>query len=180
MSSAAFRDFWQGYRLVDSKFGVIRQGERDFSVALAGAGLRIAALGDNAGFVSRMAEATDEELRLALAYAAPVSGGLAEDRARLMAETPEPHWRTRTLAHLATSLGGGAVWNAHFPVAGLRVMDNPFVKKSREPVNAAWRDQLLRAIEAGVVPAPSPAVLAEMRARQDQGSTSTPHWISPA
>lgn len=178
--SAAFRHFWQHYRLIDSKFGVIRQGERDFSVALSRAGLRVAALGDNAGFVTRMAEATDEELRLALAYAAPVTGGLAEDRARLLAETPEPHWRTRTLAHLATSLADGPVWNAHFPVAGVRVMDNPFVKKSREPVNTAWRSELLRAIEAGLVPAPSPVVLAELRDRQGQGSTQKPHWLSRA
>ncbi len=35
LAHPAFRAFWQGYRLVDSKFGVIRQGERDFTVALA-------------------------------------------------------------------------------------------------------------------------------------------------
>lgn len=178
ISAPAFRRFWQDYRLVDSKFGVIRQGERDFSVALADGGLRVDALADNAGFVSRMATAPDEDLRLALAFAAPVTGGLAEDRARLLSDPPEPHWRTRTLAHLATTLAEGPVWNAQFPVAGLRVMGNPFVKKSNEPVNFAWRDRVLSAVDAGVAPAPSPIVLAEMRTRQKLGATAKPHWLA--
>jgi Rhamnan synthesis protein F len=97
--SAAFRNFWQGYRLIDSKFGVIRQGERDFTVALAAGGLRVAALGDNPDFLKRMSEAPDEELRLALAYAAPVTGDLSAERERLLAETLTPDWRGRALAH---------------------------------------------------------------------------------
>lgn len=176
----AFRDFWQGYRLVDSKFGVIRQGERDLSVTLGAGGLRLAALGDNQGFLDRMAAAPDEELRLAIAYSASVQGGLAEDRARLLADTTAPHWRTQVLAHLQTSLDGKRVWNAQFPIAAIRVMDYPFVKKSREPVNAEWRSALLRGIADNVVPGPSPAVLGEMKARQELGSLASPHWISAA
>lgn len=178
LAHPAFRRFWQDYRLVDSKFGVIRQGERDLSVALSAAGLRLAGLADNETFVDRMAAARDEELALALTYAAPASGGLAEDRAGLLAAGSGPHWRTRVLAHIRVTLDGKRVWNAQFPAAALRVMDYPFVKKSREPVNSDWRTQLLRAIEAGVVPAPSPAVLAEMQARQAQGADERPHWVS--
>jgi hypothetical protein len=180
LTSQAFRAFWQGYRLVDSKFGVIRQGERDFTVVLSAGVSRVAALGSNADFLARMAEAPDEELRLAMAYGAPVVGGLAEDRVRLLADTPEPHWRTRTLAHLATTLDGKRVWNSQFPVAALRIMTYPFVKKSREPVNADWREQLLRAIQDGVVPSPSRCILDEMHACQRAGSTATPHWAVPS
>lgn len=166
LTHPAFRDFWMGYRLVDSKFGVIRHGERDFGVALAAGGLSIAALGDNEGFLARMAEASDEDLRFALTYAAPATGGLAEDRARLLTPTPEPHWRTRTLAHLATTLGsGGRVWNSQFPVAAARVMGYPFVKKSRELVNADWRTAFLRGGEDGVLPVPTRNVLIEVKAR---------------
>lgn len=166
LTHTAFRSFWQDYRLADSKFGVIRQGERDFTVALAAAGLGIAALGDNAEFIARMAEAADEELHLALAYGATVTGGLTEDRARLLSVTPEPHWRTRVLAHLATTLGsGGRVWNSQFPVAAQRVMGYPFLKKSREPVGAAWRAAFLRAVQDGVLPSPATTVLQEAQDR---------------
>jgi Rhamnan synthesis protein F len=168
LTNPAFRSFWQDYRLVDSKFGVIRQGERDFTVALAAAGLKVAALADNAGFVARMSEAPDDELRLALVYGATVKGGLAEDRARLLADTVEPHWRTRTLAHMATTLdSGGRVWNSQFPAAALRVMQYPFIKKSREPVNVDWRAAVLRAVDDGVFAAPMKAVLQEARARNE-------------
>jgi hypothetical protein len=179
LTHPGFRTFWQNYRLIDSKFGVIRQGERDFSVAINKQGLQIAALADNIAFLDRVGEAADEDLQLALAYATPATGGLAEDRARLMAPTPEPHWRTRALAHLKTTLSGGHVWTSQFPAVAVRLLDYPFVKKGREPIHVAWREQLLRAFDAGVVPAPSPAVLAEMRARQKQGSTARPHWMSP-
>ncbi|MGL4239196.1 rhamnan synthesis F family protein, partial [Tabrizicola sp.] len=100
LTSPAFRDFWRNYRLVDSKFGVIRQGERDFTVALAAGGLHIAALAGNPDFVGQMRLASDEELRLALTYAAPVTGALADDRARLLAEPPLPDWRDRIIAQL--------------------------------------------------------------------------------
>jgi hypothetical protein len=178
LSHPAFRAFWQDYRLVDSKFGVIRQGERDFTVALASAGLSVAALGDNPDFLARMAEAPDEELRLALVYGAPVTGGLAEDRARLLAPTPEPHWRTRVLAHMGVTLDGSNVWNSQFPIAAVRLLGNPFVKKGREPVHVGCRSQFLRAVEDGVIARPVDQVLTEMQLRQDQGATAEPHWAS--
>jgi hypothetical protein len=178
--SPAFRAFWRDYRLVDSKFGVIRQGERDFTVALTEAGLRIAALADNLNFVDAMARAPDEELRMALAYAAPVPDDLAEARARLLAEANVPHWRAKALEHLAASLDGKRVWNAAFPVAALRVMNYPFVKKSREPVNMGWRAQLIRAVDEGVAPELAAPLLAEMKERQQHGVTTATHWSSVA
>lgn len=179
LAHPAFRAFWQDYRLIDSKFGVIRQGERDFTVALAAGGLRVAALGDNPDFLAALAEAPDDELRLALTYAAPVTGGLAEDRARLLTPTPEPHWRTRVLAHFGVVLDGSRVWHSQFPVASLRVMGFPFVKQSREPVHFAWREQVLRAISDGVFPQPSPAQMIELQARQATGPSDKPHWLTP-
>lgn len=177
LTQSAFRAFWQDYRLVDSKFGVIRQGERDFTVRLAAGGLRIAALGDNPAFLLAMQQASDEELRIALTYAAPVFGGLAEDRARLLAETPEPHWRTRALAHVGVVLNGSRVWHSQFPVASLRIMGFPFIKKSREPVHFAWRAQVLHGLEDKVFPDPSQCVMAELLERQVQGETQAPHWV---
>lgn len=176
LASSSFQAFWQGYRLVDSKFGVIRQGERDFTVALASGGLSVAALGDNADFLHRMAEATDAELRLALDYAAFASDDLAQVRVQLLSELGGPDWRARVLTHIAASLGGKRVWNAQFPIPALRVMGFPFVKKSREPVNAAWRTQFMRGVEDKVVPSPTPAVRVEMSARQKEAVTAVVHW----
>jgi hypothetical protein len=179
LTSPAFRAFWQDYRLVDSKFGVIRQGERDFTVALAAGGVRIAALGDNPDFLARMRDAPDEELRLAITYAAPVTGALAEDRARLVADPTAPHWRTRVIAHIGTVLDDGRVWNSRFPVAGLRVMGFPFIKKSWEPINVDWRNCILDASRDGVIPPLSRCEANEVVLRQDQGADLTPHWVTP-
>jgi Rhamnan synthesis protein F len=178
LTAPAFRNFWLGYRLIDSKFGVIRQGERDFTVALAAGGLRIAGLGDNPEFLGQMRQAPDEELSLAMTYAAPVIGALAEDRARLLADRTAPHWRTRVIAHLGTVLDGSRIWHSQFPVASQRVMGFPFIKKSREPVHFAWREQVLRAVQDGALPEASPQVMAEMVARQGEGAKLTPHWVS--
>jgi hypothetical protein len=125
-----------------------------------------------------MTEARDEELLLAMRYGAPVVGGLAEDRAGLLADSATPHWRTRVLAHFRIVLDGSRVWNSQFPIAAWRVMTFPFLKKSREPVSQEWRRQVLGAIESGVFPSPSPAVLQEIHERLDQGISQTPHWVS--
>jgi Rhamnan synthesis protein F len=178
LTHPAFRAFWKDYRLVDSKFGVIRQGERDFTVALSSAGLTVAALGDNPDFIAALEKVSDEELRLALTYAATVKGGRAEDRARLLSPTPEPHWRTRVLAHVGLILSQGQVWNAAFPVAGQRVMGFPLIKKGREPLHVEWRSQLLRAVQDGVAAIPSDQVLQELLERQGQGASLVPHWVT--
>lgn len=180
LESPAFQTFWQGYRLVDSKFGVIRQGERDFTVALNDGGLSVAALADNDGFLARLAEAPDEELRLALDYAAPISGPLGQDRAQLLQSSGGSEWRAQALGHIASVLGGKRVWNAQFPIAGIRVLDYPFVKKSREPINVDWRAQILLGVGAGIIPSPSSVVLAELTARQQEGASKQTHWAAPA
>ena len=180
LTSEAYRTFWQGYRLIDSKFGVIRQGERDFTDRLGKAGLRVATLGDNGEFVARLAQAPDEELRIALSYAAPVAGALGDERARLLAALPGPQWRAEVLHHIAAVLDGSRVWHSQFPVAGRRVMGLPFIKKSREPVHFAWRAAVLRAIGDGVFSAPSPDIMSELRHRQGQGESKLPHWVTPS
>jgi hypothetical protein len=177
LTHPAFHSFWRDYRLIDSKFGVIRQGERDFTVALSRAGLRVEALGDNPEFIASLDRASDKDIRTALSYAAPVNGGLAEDRVRLLGEPPEPHWRTRALAHVGVILDGSRAWHSQFPVASLRIMGFPFIKKSREPVHFAWRAQVLAGLDDGVFPAPSSAVIAELVDQQNRGAGKSPHWV---
>ncbi|RZA11688.1 MAG: hypothetical protein EOP02_31815, partial [Proteobacteria bacterium] len=177
LTHPAFRKFWLDYRLVDSKFGVIRQGERDFTVALAEGGLQVAALGDNAEFLAALAKAPDEELRIALTYAAPVTGGLAEDRARLLASTPEPHWRTRALAHFGVVLDGKRVWNSQFPVAAQRRLAYPFIKKSREQSNFVLREQVLAGIEDRMFAPATSAAMSELVAQQRRGPDFEPAWM---
>ena len=178
LRSPVFRQFWRDYRLIDSKYGVIRQGERGISVALAAGGLRIASLGGNAEFLDRMRLASDDELRLALKYAAPLAGSEGLRRKELVSEPPSPDWRKRVIDHIGLVLDGSRVWSSQFPVAGERVMGYPFIKKSSEPVQNDWREQILRAVRDKVVPAPSPAALTEIRKRLEEGATEKPHWVA--
>lgn len=178
LTSPAFRRFWTDYQLINSKFGVIRQGERDFTVVLAAGGLSLGALGGNPDFLARMAEASDEELRLAMDYAAPVPAPLLEDRNRLLNDPKGADWRDRALQHQAMVLDGKRNWHTHFPIASFRVLGYPFLKKSREQITVDWQQLVLRAIRDGVLPKLSPSMTAELMDRQKDAVKLTPQWVS--
>jgi hypothetical protein len=158
-----FADFWAGLRLTSNKYHVIRRGERGFSAAMRAAGLRVAGVYDSAALAGRIAQQDDAFLRTTLRHAAYIDAPLAAARDRLLAGTG-PGWRAAALAHVTEVLEKRLGYST-FPHAMARLTGYPLLKKSAEPVSRAWRLAHLAAVEAGDLPAPSPALLAEIRAR---------------
>jgi hypothetical protein len=159
-----FRAFWDGLRLTSNKYKVIRRGERGFGVALKAAGLSMGPLFPQAEFDATIRRADEPALRRILAYAAVVDPGQAAIGATLATAFPSPDWPTQARAFIAQVLLKAQFYSA-FPVAAARHPGYPVLKKSMEPVSAAWRAAFLKAVDDGVVASPNSLILLEARAR---------------
>ncbi len=168
----AFAAYWQQLRLTSNKYHVIRRGERGFSAAMRAAGLGVAGVYDDAGLLERIVAQDDDCLRLILRHAAHLDPRLAADCARLAVDTG-PEWRAQAHDHLRETLRKRMGYST-FPVAAVRLMHYPLLKKSGDSVAVAWRQAFLGAVEAGAVPRPPEPVLSELRTR-DAGHGSPPH-----
>lgn len=160
----AFRAFWDGLRLTSNKYKVIRRGERGFGVALKAAGLSMGPLFPQAGFDAAIHRADEPALRQILAYAALVDPGETAIGAALATAPADQDWSTQARAFIARVLLKAQFYSA-FPVAAARHLNYPVLKKSTEPVSAAWRAAFLRAVDDGVLASPMSAVMAEARQR---------------
>ena len=160
----AFRAFWDGLRLTSNKYKVIRRGERGFGVALTAAGLSMGPLFPKAEFDAAIQTSADPALRQILAYAALVDPAEAAKGAALATAPASPDWSTQARAFIARVLQKSQFYSA-FPVVAAGHLHYPVLKKSTEPVSAAWRAAFLRAVEDGVLASPNSVILPEARAR---------------
>jgi len=158
-----FAAFWADLRLTSNKYHVIRRGERGFSAAMQAAGLQVAGIYDSAALAGQIAEQDDAFLHLTLKYAAYVDGPLLVERNRLL-EGGGHDWRSEVLTHIDRVLDNRLGYSS-FPYAMVRLTGYPMLKKSLEPISRSWRLAHLAAVEAGDLPAPPAAMLAEIRAR---------------
>lgn len=154
----AFAAFWKDYRLTSNKYKVIRRGERGFSAAMQAAGLRLAGLYRHEDFASALAQADADLLRATLDHAALVDPGQARLARSLVEEgTPE-----QMRAFIVSCLPRLQFYSA-FPVAAMRLLGYPVLKKSREPVSKLWRAAWIQAHDAGLIGPASPMVIDEAR-----------------
>ncbi|MFN4129329.1 MAG: rhamnan synthesis F family protein, partial [Paracoccaceae bacterium] len=160
LHSRDFVDFWVNYRLTSNKYKVIRRGERGFSHAMSAANFRLDGLFRESDFLSAIESADKDLVRAALAYSAFVDPEYARAAHQLSADGSETQIRDFIRAAVRKHQ-----FYSTFPVAVQRLMFYPVLKKSAEPVSLLWRQAFLRAVDDGMLPAPSPAVLAEARAR---------------
>ncbi|MES2667506.1 MAG: rhamnan synthesis F family protein [Pseudomonadota bacterium] len=159
LTHPAFDGFWRDLRLTSNKYKVIRRGERGFGRAMRAAGLTLTGLFGQDVFLHRIGAADDDLLRATLRHAAFVDPDLAA-RARRLASDTGPDWRAQALGFVASSLQSGLFYSS-YPVAAVRLMGYPVLKKSREPVSLVWRKAYLEAVETGALPAPPVAILQE-------------------
>lgn len=166
LSDPAFLDFWSTLRLTSNKYYVIRRGERGFSRAMRDAGFSVAAVYDPDGLDTLLKRAAPEMLRKTLTFAAFLPEELERERHRLLREdeTEDSDWRERALALVRRTLADRQGYSS-LPYAASQLLDYPFLKKSRDRTALEWRRAVLAAVDAGELPEPPGAILAELRAR---------------
>lgn len=166
----AFWRYWDGLALTSNKYHVIRRGERGFSRAVLEAGGTLGAIWPTADFAERLAREDDDFLRLTLRHAAYVDAHLAAERDALL-HGEGADWRDRVLAHVRRTLVKRQAYSS-FPVAMARLTGHTVLKKSSEPVSAAWRRAYAEAVRAGALPVPAGPVAEELlRETGDPGRT---------
>jgi len=160
----AFAAFWQGYLMSSRRASVLARGEKGLSRAMAAAGLVAPATVSPVRLLAHARAAPDAELARILDHAALVQPDRRASRDALLARQAEEGFRPKALDLIAASLFSGQFAEAH-PYLISRSSGLHLLKKRREPTSTEGRRQYLRAVAAGHIPAPIPAVLAEIRAR---------------
>lgn len=156
----AFVRFWRDVPLTKGR-EFLR--ERRFSYAMTRAGVPMGALGSRHLFLTEMAALPTPELRKVLHYAAYDS---PQHRARgtALLETPDhPEWRAAALRHIRRVVTT-APFYASFPYGSETTLRLGFLKRPSKPIYRAALQAYLRAVDAGDLPAPAPAIRAEIEA----------------
>lgn len=156
----AFAGYWASLQLTSNKYHVIRRGERGFSAAMRKAGLTVAGIYDAASLPERAIEQDDAFLEATLRHAAYIDAHLAQERDRLLTDRGSA-WRDRVLKHMKETLRKRQAYSS-YPFAMVSLYGYPVLKKSTEPVSAAWRRAYLAAVTEGALPAPPAAILKEI------------------
>lgn len=165
LTHPSFSAFWAQLKLTSNKYHVIRRGERGFSKAMRAAGLNVAGIYENSGFLTQIAEQDDNFLKLTLKYAAYIDAPLKAEREHLL-NSNGSEWHAEVLEHVSRVLNKRLGYLA-FPYAMVRLAGYPLLKKSRDPVSHALRLAYLAAVEKGHLPPPSEVTLAEIRSRDN-------------
>jgi hypothetical protein len=167
LSEAAFRDFWEAFRLTSNKYHVIRRGERDFSHKMRAAGHEPAAIYRGTGLPGWLSGQDDAILRKTLLHAAYVDAELAAERDTLLA-SDGPEWRAGVLDHVRRTTEKRQAYSS-FPYAMVALAGYTLLKKSRDPVSLAWRTAYLAAVKAGDLPPPAAPIRAELSKLAEEG-----------
>lgn len=164
---SAFVDFWNNYVLTDSKFIVIRRGERDFGVSLERGGIELNPFANRDEFMSMIGGLSADQILKVLTYAArPDNAGALRDRNLIISSFKNSDsWIATAYAHIEASLKQDGSFS-QFGFAAMKWMGLPFLKKSNDPSTFSLRAKYLQAVENGDLPAPSAAILAEVSAQQ--------------
>ncbi|MBA4194215.1 MAG: hypothetical protein KGZ46_04315 [Hydrogenophaga sp.] len=164
-TSEVFRRYWAGYVCSSNKVLTVKRGERGFSRTLMAAGVPSEGIHSRDRLMACLRGLPPAELRKVLDYAAYTDEPLQRAGDALLAEPLDaPGWQQRALAHLQAAV------ERRNPVstlcyAGIRWMGVPYLKKNAGELQVRMRRQYLRAVQAGDLPDPGEAVLAEVRAR---------------
>lgn len=164
LTSEVFINYWSNYVCTSNKYLTVRRGERGFSRALFAAGVPSEGLYSRDRFMAALARQPAAFLRQTLAYGAYTDPDLASQRdALLQAEGGSQEWRTRAIDHIQTVVNKRN-FHSSFCFASIRLLAIPLLKKNKGELQVRMRRQYLRAVQAGDLPAPEPAVLAEIEA----------------
>ncbi len=162
LAHPAFARFWSDYLLSSRRDSVLKRGEKGLSRAMSAAGLAAPSQRSAAGLAHYAQNLPDADLCKALDYAALIDPDRRNDRDALLATAGKAEFRPAALRFLNSSLATAFFLETH-PYLAARAFGLHFVKKRRDPLSTEARRQVLRAVAAGDLPEPQPAVLAEIR-----------------
>ncbi len=162
LESDDFWAFWRTYVPASNKTYTVKYGERGLSRRLNADGRPVQSIYNHHFFMQAMRGATWQDLQLSLRYAAFVDPELELECARLLQLAPgTPGWREACLDFVERVAQRRNFLNA-FPYSAVAILKVPFIKKSPLRLQVASRQQYLRAVRAGDLPAPSSGVLADI------------------
>lgn len=164
LTSDVFVNYWNSYVSTSNKYLTVRRGERGFSRTLFAAGVPSEGLYSRDRFMVKVAQQSAAFLRQTLVYGAYTDPGLEQARdALLQTDSRSEAWRAQAIDHIRTVVNKRN-FHSSFCFASIRLLGIPLLKKNRGELQVRMRRQYLRAVQAGDLPAPEPAVLAEIEA----------------
>ena len=156
---ASFIQYWRHYELTNNKYKVIRRGERGFSAAMLQAGIALNPLFDHQSFIAKLKACSANELEAYLNFASYRSDADMAKLDELLRVIPKDDaWCDLCIEHVSSVLSRD-VFNSAYPVAAVKELAFPFLKKSNEPVNKNWRNKYLAAVEQSILDEPESYVL---------------------
>lgn len=163
VASAPFQKFWRDYRMSSDKRYTIKHGEIGFSKYLLQNGVKMEGELYRSRFVEAIETCDADFLRITLEYAAYADAKYLEEREALLAGFQvDDEWRNRVLFHIR-EVALRRPFNTSFPYASDRLFGTSYLKKNSQTYFHDMRMQFLRAIDNGVIAAPAPDILAELR-----------------
>ena len=164
LTSEVFVNYWNGYVSTSNKYLTVRRGERGFSRTLFAAGVPSEGLYSRDRFMTAVTQQPAAFLRQTLVYGAYTDPGLEQARdALLRTDDTSEAWRTQAIDHIRAVVNKRN-FHSSFCFASIRLLGIPLLKKNKGELQVRMRRQYLRAVMAGDLPAPEPAVLAEIEA----------------
>ena len=164
LTSDVFVNYWNSYVSTSNKYLTVRRGERGFSRTLFAAGVPSEGLYSKDRFMTAVEQQPAEFLRQTLVYGAYTDPALEQARdALLQTFTTSDSWRLQAIDHIRTVVNKRN-FHSSFCFASIRLLGIPLLKKNKGELQVRMRRQYLRAVSAGDLPAPEPAVLAEIEA----------------
>jgi Rhamnan synthesis protein F len=164
LTSEVFVNYWNGYVSTSNKYLTVRRGERGFSRTLFGAGVPSEGLYSRDRFLAAVSQQPAAFLRQTLVYGAYTDPGLERARdALLQATATSEAWRLQAIDHIRAVVNKRN-FHSSFCFASIRLLGIPLLKKNKGELQVRMRRQYLLAVKAGDLPAPEPAVLAEIKA----------------
>lgn len=164
LTSDVFVNYWNSYVSTSNKYLTVRRGERGFSRTLFAAGVPSEGLYSKDRFMTAVEQQPAAFLRQTLVYGAYTDPALEQARDALLQNfTTSESWRLQAIDHIR-SVVNKRNFHSSFCFASIRLLGIPLLKKNKGELQVRMRRQYLRAVSAGDLPAPEPAVLAEIEA----------------
>ncbi|MBD3892471.1 rhamnan synthesis F family protein [Hydrogenophaga sp.] len=157
-----FVDYWDRYVATSNKYLTVRRGERGFSSALFGAGVRSSGMYSRDLFLQALTSQSNAFLMKTLHYGAYTDDDLQQQRDQLLCQqVADQTWREQVLQHIRVTVNKRN-FHSSFCYASIALLGIPLLKKNRGELQSRMRRQYVRAVRAGDLPRPEDAIFDEI------------------